>query len=376
MNASTQTEHHELADELLNFVDRGMVAQLMELVHSERVFTDLLIEEGERVMAKGPLGWEPVDSVKPTGREAMADILAKLDPDWENTIQNRAINRPVDLEEWRLRVNAYLAHGGKKLMMAIRKIPVRPIALKDTGLPASSRLMLESPRGLILISGATGSGKSTTLAALLDAINEARSAHIVTIEDPIEYRFERKKAIFSQREVGVDVANFFEGVRDAMRQSPNVIAIGEIRDRDTADTALLAAESGHLVLGTLHANSAGGAVQKLLGYFGSGEREARLASLAATLVGVVSQVLLPAADAKGYALAAELLFNHKRQFARVLDDPEKIATLLDRKEDGVSRSMADAMVELVGAKRVTKIEALRATAAGQGALYERLKSAA
>lgn len=369
-------EHQDLGGELLNFVERGIVAQLMELVHSERVFTDLLIEENEPVMAKGPLGWEPVASMKSTGREALAELLAKLDPDWENTIQSRAINRPVDLMEWRLRVNAYLAHGGAKLMMAIRKIPARPIALKDTGLPASARLMLDHPRGLVLIAGATGSGKSTTLAALLDAVNEARSAHIVTIEDPIEYRFERKKSIFSQREVGVDVASLFEGVRDAMRQSPNVIAIGEVRDRDTADAALLAAESGHLVIGTLHANSAAGAVQKLLGYFASTEREARLATLAATLVGVVSQVLLPAADAKGYALAAEMMFNHKRQFSRVLGEPEKIATLLERKEDGVSRSMAEAMVELVGAKRVTKLDVLRAAAAGQAALYERLKSAA
>jgi len=364
-----------LSAELLNFTEQNIVSKLMDLVHYERVFTDLLIEEDQPVMARGPRGWEPIESMKPVEREQMKEILVKLDSDWEATIVERSINRPVDLTAWRLRVNAYLTRNGK-ITLAIRKIPARALSLKETGLSQSVRLMIENPRGLLLIVGATGSGKSTTLAALLEAINEARAAHIVTIEDPIEYVFQRRKSIFSQREVGVDVKSFFDGVRDAMRQSPDVIAIGEIRDRDTADTALLAAESGHLVIGTLHANSAPGAVQKMLGFFNSAEREARLGTLESTLVGVICQVLLPSADNKGYALAAELLFNHKRQFSRVLGDPEKLASLLERKEDKVSRPMSDALVELVGAQRVTKSEALRATAVGNTALYERLKSAA
>lgn len=356
--------------------EQSIISQLVNIIHSDLVFTDLMIEEDAPVMVKGPGGWSPVASMPFVAREDIVEILQNLDPDWENTIEQRAINRPLDLTEWRLRVNAYLAFGGSKLMMSIRKMPTRPLPLKETGLPASVRLMIDNPRGLILIAGATGSGKSTSLAALADAINESRSAHIITIEDPIEYLFERKKAIFSQREIGVDVGSFYEGVRDAMRQRPDVIVIGEIRDKDTAETALLAAESGHLVIGTLHANTAPGAIQKLLAYFPSHERDAKLQTLASTLVGVISQILLPAEDKQGYALAAELLFNHKQQFTKVLGDPEKVSAILDRKEDSVSRSMVDALLDLVATKRISKAEAIRSITVGQSVLYDKLKTIA
>lgn len=356
--------------------DSNVMSKLVKLIHSDLVFTDLMIEEDAPVMAKGPSGWVPVDSIPfpYIGREDIGSILNNLDPDWENTISERALNRPLDLSEWRLRVNAYLAYGGNKLMMSIRKMPTRPLGFNEIGLPASVRLMLDSPRGLILIAGATGSGKSTSMAAMADVINETRSAHIVTIEDPIEYMFERKKAIFSQREVGVDVGSFFEGVRDAMRQRPDVIVIGEIRDKDTAETALLAAESGHLVIGTIHANTAPGAVQKLLAFFNSQEREAKVQSLASTLIGVIAQILLPAEDKSGFVLASELLFNHKQQFSKVLGDPDKLASMLERKEDSVSRSMVDALFELVSQKKVSKAEAIRSVAVGQTSLYEKLKT--
>lgn len=356
--------------------EQNFISQLVDIVHSDLVFTDLMIEENAPVMAKGPSGWEPIESIPFVGRDDMEEILKNLDSDWENTLAERAINRPLDLSEWRLRVNAYLAFGGSKLMMSIRKMPTRPLPLKDTGLPASVRLMIDNPKGLILVAGATGSGKSTSLAAMADAINESRNAHIITIEDPIEYLFVRKKSIFSQREIGVDVGSFFEGVRDAMRQRPDVIVIGEIRDKETAETALLAAESGHLVIGTLHANSAPWVIQKLLAFFPSHEREARLQTLASTLVGVIAQILLPAEDKSGYVLAPELLFNHKQQFSKVLGDPEKIQTLLERKEDSVSRAMVDVLVDLVAAKRVSKVEALRSITLGQSVLYEKLKSIA
>lgn len=356
--------------------EQNFISQLVDVVHSDRVFTDLLIEENAPVMANGPGGWEPVESIPFVGRDDMEEILKNLDSDWENTLGERAINRPLDLSEWRLRVNAYLAFGGTKLMMSIRKMPTRPIALKDTGLPASVRLMIDNPKGLILVGGATGSGKSTSLAAMADAINETHNAHIITIEDPIEYIFERKKSIFSQREIGVDVDSFFEGVRDAMRQCPDVIVIGEIRDKETAETALLAAESGHLVIGTLHANSAPWVIQKMLAFFPSHEREARLQTLSSTLLGVIAQNLLPAIDRSGYVLAAELLFNHRQQFSKVLGEPDKVSALLERREDSVSRSMIDTLVELVEAKRVSKAEAIRSMTLGQATLSEKLKAIA
>lgn len=357
--------------------DRNLTAEIVELVNSEAVFTDLLIEEDKPIVAKCPGGWERVDSIPAATREDLAAVLGAIDTDWEAKIQDRSINRPLDLTTWRLRINAYSAYGGARVMMAIRKIPAKPAPLKDTGLPESVRLMLNNPRGLILVNGATGSGKSTSLAAMVDAINETRSAHVITVEDPIEYTFERKKSVFSQREIGVDVPSFFEGVRDAMRQRPDVIVIGEIRDRDTAENAILAAESGALVIGTLHGNNATGAIQKLLGYFSAHERDAKLQALASTLIGVISQVLLPNEERNGWVLASELLFNHKQQCSNLLGDPEKLSLFLSRKEDKLSRSMEDSLVELVSTKRVAIREATQALGSfGQTALLDRLKGGA
>lgn len=349
---------------------------LLGLLSNGQPFSDILIEEDAPVMVKCPGGWERVGSVGIPNREDIETLLYKIDTNWEANISSRAVNRPFDLASWRLRVNAYLAFGGTKLMTSIRRLPASEPTLAETGLPQSVRLMIENPSGIVLITGSTGSGKSTTLAALVDCINQGRNSHVVTIEDPIEFRFRRKKSIFSQREVGPDCASFFDGVRDAMRQRPDVIVIGEIRDKETAETALLAAESGHLVIGTLHANTAPGAIQKLLSWFPGQERDAKLQTLAASLVGVISQILLPRKDKSGYALAAELLFNHKQQYSKLLGDQEKLTSSLERKEDGISVPMVDSLEERVVSGHVAKADALRAIKNGQATLYERLKTVA
>lgn len=353
--------------------DRDIIGELMGLVNSDKPFTDILMERDSPIMLKMPGGWEDSSGIEPPDAADIEAILYAIDQNWQTNITNGAINRPMNLEKYRLRINAYLAFGGDKQMLSIRRIPLRPPLIKDAGLPSAVRLLIEAPRGIILIAGATGSGKSTTMASMVDAINDSRNAHIITIEDPIEYQFERKKAIFSQRELGVDVGSFFDGVRDAMRQRPDVIVIGEIRDKETAETALLAGESGHLVIGTLHASSAAGAIQKLLAFFPSHEREAKLQSLAGSLVGVISQILLPRADKKGYALAAELLANHKHQYSKLLGDPDKLQSSLERKEDGVSKTIVDSLVDLVASGQVSKLDATR-SGAGNGVLYDRLKT--
>lgn len=232
---------------------------------------------------------------------------------------------------------------------------------------------MEAQRGLILISGATGSGKSTTMASMIQSINEVKNAHIITIEDPIEYVFTRDKAVFSQREVGVDTQSFYDGVWDAMRQRPDIIVVGEIRDRETAETAMLAGESGHLVIGTVHASTAVGTIQKILSFFPEDARLAKLQTLSGSLVGVISQILLPAADGGGYVLAAELLANHKQQFSHLLGDTAKLQSALERREDDVSITMNDCLVELVSQNKVSKLEALRAVS-GNPALSERLRA--
>ncbi|WP_310309664.1 type IV pilus twitching motility protein PilT [Hydrogenophaga laconesensis] len=167
-------------------------------------------------------------------------------------------------------------------MLSVRRIPTETPNLAKQGLPSVIRVLLDSPSGLILVSGPTGSGKTTTMAAMVDAINDMRASHVVTVEDPIEYLFTRNRSVFSQREVGVDCGSFLDGVRAALRQRPDVIVIGEIRDRETAEQAFVAGESGHLVIGTLHASSAVGTVGKMLSFFKDDERESRIQSMSGT----------------------------------------------------------------------------------------------
>lgn len=350
---------------------RDIKADLLNLLSSELPFSDLLIQPDSPVMAKLPTGWTEVNNFDPLTQDDVTALLETIDGDYIASLKSGSINRPLTLTNWRLRINAYLAL--EKPKMSIRRVPINPPSLNTLGLPPSVRLLLEAPRGLLLVTGATGSGKTTTVASIIDQINQTQQYHIITIEDPVEFVHKRKKSIFSQREIGVDTHSFYEGTRDAMRQCPNVIVIGEIRDKETAETALLASESGHLVIGTLHANSAVGSVQKLLGFFSEQERPSRAASLGINLVGIINQILLPQKDGKGYVLAAEVLANHKQQFSKVLHDIDKLASALDRNDDTLSITMAQAMADLVKTGKVDKIDAIRASF-GSPALFEKLKA--
>lgn len=348
---------------------------LAVLLDSNAIFTDVLIPQAEDVMVKMPTGWRVVEGCGPYSVDDMMDMLIDLDNDCEEKIK-KGIHRTFTLNGWRLRVNAYLASAGARPTLSIRRIHMDPIPFNETGLPSSVHLMTQVSRGLILVSGSTGSGKSTTIAALVDAINNERDVHIVTVEDPIEYVYERRRAVFSQREVGIDVESFYSGVRDALRQRPDVIVIGEIRDRETADAALLAGESGHLVIGSLHANSAVGAISKMLTFFNGNERESKAQSLSSSLVGVISQILLPAEHREGVVLASEQLFNHKGQIAKYIAalDLDKVQSILSNREDGVSRPMIDSMFELIEKKKLSHINGLRAASQmDEARLYDRLK---
>lgn len=349
-----------------------IIEEVLQILKNED-FSDILIESGAAVMGKTARGWVDAGLLEYPSMEDVGAFLENLDPAWRETLEKGAINRPIDLHSWRLRINAYLAYGGTKLMCSIRKIPHEPPVLQQTGLPASVRLLLESPSGILLISGSTGSGKTTSMASMVNVINSMRNAHVITIEDPIEFVFRRDKSIFSQREIGVDCASFFDGVKDAMRQRPDVIVIGEIRDRETAEQALLAGESGHLVIGTLHANSAVGTITKMMGFFGANERESRLQSLSGSLVGVIHQTLTPKKDETGYALAVDFLANHKRQYSRFLGDPEKAQGMLDRKEDGVSMGLADSLEKLIKDGVVDKADAAKVVS-GNASVFDKIRN--
>lgn len=345
----------------VHHIGRDFIADLTSLVYSKSPFTDIRLEQDAPVAVRMPAGWMEVESIQPPSVDDLSRLLANIEGDWEEEIKKAAISRPFDLSEWRLRINAYLAGRGH-LAMAIRRIPHTPPNLKAVGLPAIVRIMLSASRGLLLITGATRSGKSTSAAAMIEVINESRSAHIVTIEDPIEYVFKNKRAIFSQREVGVDTPSFEIGLEDAMRQCPDVILVGEIRNRETAEIALLAGESGHLVIGTMHANTGVGSIQKILGWFNDNERNSKLQSLAGSLVGIVNQVLLPTADKSGYALATEILNNYEQDFSAVLGDPQKMQSIMDRPDKKGSIHIAESLADLVNNGAVETSDAVKALA--------------
>lgn len=342
--------------------ERDFIRELTELANAEGPFTDIRLEQDAPIAVRMPTGWTELHDYFAPSVSDLDRVLSALDSNWEEKIEHGSINKPFELMGWRLRANAYLASGGEKLMMSIRRIPRSAPSLKSVGLPPIVRLMLSAPRGLILISGATRSGKSTSAAAMIDTINETRAAHIVTIEDPIEYVFQKKKAVFSQREVGVDTLSFERGLEDAMRQCPDVILVGEIRNRETAETALLAGESGHLVIGTLHANTGIGAVQKMLGWFNDNERSSKVQSLANSLVGVINQQLLPKADGSGYALATEILNNFEQEFSGCIGDTAKMQSVLERPDKKGSVLLAESLAELANSGLVNKAEAVRAVA--------------
>lgn len=205
----------------------------------------------------------------------------------------------------RFRVNLYRQRG--TLGGAFRRIPTEIVKLETLGIPASVGDFAQLPRGLVLVTGPTGSGKSTTLAALIDLINSTYAKHIVSVEDPIEFLHHAKRSIVNQREVGSDTHSFSAALKHVLRQDPDVILIGELRDLETISVALTAAETGHLVFATLHTQDAPQTIDRMIDVFPPHQQEQVRTQLAATLRGVVSQALIKRADGKGRVVATEIL---------------------------------------------------------------------
>jgi len=205
----------------------------------------------------------------------------------------------------RFRLNAYYQRGS--VGVAIRLIPFDILKIENLGLPDSVKKFADKPNGLILVTGPTGSGKSTTLSSIIEYINERRSCHIITIEDPIEFIHSHKKSIIDQREVGSDTLSFQEALRHVLRETPDVIMIGEMRDLDTIRAALTLAETGHLILATLHTHSAAHAISRIIDVFSSDQQQQARIQLSAVLVGVIVQELIPRKDNDSLVLAVEVM---------------------------------------------------------------------
>jgi twitching motility protein PilT len=205
----------------------------------------------------------------------------------------------------RFRANVFLQRG--VVSMVIRQIPYDILQMEKLGLPSVVREFTLRQKGFVLITGPTGSGKSTTLAAMLDRINSTRQSHIITVEDPIEYIHQNKKCIVNQREIGTDTNSFPNALKYVLRQDPDIILIGEMRDLETIEAALTIAETGHLVFATLHTNSAYEAVNRIVDVFPSDQQKQILTQLAFTLEGVVTQQLIPRSHGKGRIMCAEVL---------------------------------------------------------------------
>ena len=217
----------------------------------------------------------------------------------------------------RFRVNAFRQRGSISIVM--RAIPVLIKSVDELGLPEVVSTLAQEERGIILLTGTTGSGKSTTLAAMLDHMNRTMAKHIVTIEDPIEFLHRDRTSIINQREVGADTASFKRALRRVLRQDPDTILIGEMRDEETVHTALSAAETGHLVLSTLHTVDASETINRIIDFFPPHQQQQARAMIAGTLKGIVSQRLVPTADGKGRVACCEILVMTGRVHDMILD---------------------------------------------------------
>ena len=261
----------------------------------------------------------------------------------------------------RFRGNVFKQRGC--VSMVVRMIPFSVKTFDELKLPPVTAKLAERPRGLVLVTGPTGSGKSTTLAAMIDKINKERRGHIITVEDPIEFIHKHQKCIVNQREVGTDTRSFASALKYALREDPDVILVGEMRDLETISAALTIAETGHLALATLHTNSAPEAINRMIDVFPSNQQAQVRAQLAFVLEGIVTQTLLPRASGRGRVMAAEIMIATPAIRAVIRDDKvHQIYSLMQAGKKFGMQTMNDSLYQLYMSREVTKDECLRVSA--------------
>ena len=327
----------------------------------EREASDLHITAGER--AKLRVDGDIVNSNAPEvlgPKETLSLAYSVLTENQKKKFENdNELDFSFGIQNLaRFRGNVFKQRGC--VAMVIRMIPFSVLTFQQLGLPPVMAKLAEKPRGLILVTGPTGSGKSTTLAAMIDKINKERKGHIITVEDPIEFIHRHQSCIVNQREVGTDTKNFQSALKYALREDPDVILVGELRDLDTISACLTIAETGHLALATLHTNSAAEAINRIIDVFPSNQQSQVRAQLAFVLEGVVTQTLLQKAKGKGRSMAAEILVVTPAIRALIRDD--KIHQIYSAMQSGKRhgmQTMNDALYQLYTNRDIAIEEALR-----------------
>ncbi|MGH8853285.1 MAG: type IV pilus twitching motility protein PilT [Telluria sp.] len=362
-------EHHQSSQiPTLSYIENEdhpvfgtLVEQILHLLNSRLVFSDIIIHQNSPLMLRQPKGLVAVTD-SPITKEELEEFFDVIEPNWNERIAVRAFDRSIDLHTARIRANCFSFQGKKRLGCVIRRFPKEPLALSELGLWPDEQEFARLNSGLVLIIGDTCQGKSTTIASMIDEINKQRSGHIITIEDPVETLIPQRKCIITQREVGVDgdVESYYLGALDALRERPDVIVIGEIRDAETAQEALALAESGPLVLATLHARSTELGLQKMLRLLGNSDAQAQ--ALAHALRGVLCQALLPSKEGNRYFLATECL-TPSPAVMRMLEsgDVGGIRTHMNSGRDPGCHTMNASLEQLLAAHKVRVEDARNAT---------------
>lgn len=315
--------------------------------------SDILMRGGQKVKLRLRGVLKSLDTPPLNEEEFEKEIESSLSPaHWEQYAQQGSVDLGTDFlmpdgASHRFRINIFRTRG--RSAIAARRVSNKILNFKDLYLPPALEKVCLVHQGLVLLAGVTGSGKSTTIASMLQYINENRACHIVTLEDPIEYLFSDSKAIVNQREVGIDVTNFNMGMRAMVRENPDVILIGEMRDRETFETALQAAETGHLVFGTIHASSASQAFGRIYDLFPSEERDNIRTMLAYQMVAFVYQKLMPTISGDPQRVpAVEVLLQSAPTRKYILEGKEHDLddVIKEHRNDGM-QTFTDSLVDLV-----------------------------